>query len=144
MSDITITYPERVRALTEQGAIVLQGVAGSATDVGNLVVMSSDGAWDDADGNVANGTVAKAQGVCVASYDGETVIAAGNPMSICVFGPVSGIGGLTAGANYYLSDTVGAIADAVGTYDRIIGWGVKLASEVCLFVHPQQNDPSSA
>jgi len=144
MADITISTPANIRALTEQGAIVLAGVAGSATDVGNLVVMSSDDAWDDADGNVAEGTVAKAQGVCVASYDGETVIAAGNPMSICVFGPVAGIGGLTAGSNYYLSDTVGAIADAVGTYDRIVGWGVYVSSEVCLFVHPQQNDPSSA
>ncbi|TXH53002.1 MAG: hypothetical protein E6Q97_14345 [Desulfurellales bacterium] len=143
MADITITYPANIRALTEQGAVVLPGTAGSTTGVGKAVALASDGEWDNADGNVT-AALARVQGVVVASYDGETTITAGNPLSVCVFGPVSGIGGLTAGANYYLSDTAGAIADAVGTYDRILGWGAKLASEVCLFVSPQQNDPSSA
>ncbi len=143
MADITLNNPERVRALTEQGAVVLPGTAGSATAVGKAVALASDGEWDNADGNVS-AALARVQGVVVASYDGETAIAAGSPLSVCVFGPVSGIGGLTAGANYYLSDTAGAIADAVGTYDRILGWGVKLSSEVCLYVAPQQNDPSSA
>lgn len=143
MADVTVSTPANVRALVEQGAIVLQGVAGSTTAVGKAVALASDGEWDNADGNVS-AALARVQGVVVASFDGETTIAASSPLSVCVFGPVSGIGGLTAGANYYLSDTAGAIADAVGTYDRILGWGVKLAGEVCLFVSVQQNDPSSA
>lgn len=143
MAVVTISSPANIRPLVEHGAVLVAGTAGSATDVGNLVAMSSDGAWDDADAN-ASQALSKAQGICVGSYDGETVIAAGNPMTICVFGPVSGIGGLTAGANYYVSDTAGAIDTAAGTFDRIVGWGVQVAGEVCLFVNPQQNDPSSA
>lgn len=143
MAVVTISSPANIRPLVEHGAVLVAGAAGSATDVGNLVAMSSDGAWDDADANVSQ-ALSKAQGICVASYDGETVIAAGNPMTICVFGPVAGIGGLTAGANYYVSDTAGAIDTAAATFDRIVGWGVQIAGEVCLFINPQQNDPSSA
>jgi len=143
MADITIATPANVRPLVEHGARVIPGTAGSATAVGKAVALASDGEWDNADGNVS-AALARVQGIVVASYDGETTIAASAPLSVCVFGPVSGIGGLTAGANYYLSDTAGAIADAVGTFDRILGWGVQIAGEVCLFVAIQQNDPSSA
>lgn len=143
MSDIALTSAN-IRALPSHGAIVVPGQAGGTVTVGYLCYMASDGDWEHADGNVADGVAAKAHGVCVASYDGETTIAAGNALSICVFGPVSGYTSLSAGANYYLSDTVGRIGDAVGTYDRIVGFGIELAGEVCLFVHPQQNDPSSS
>jgi len=141
MADIALTAAN-IRPLTSHGAIVLPGVAAATVTVGSLVYETSTG-WAHADGNVST-TLAKSQGVCVASYDGETSIAAGNALSVCVFGPVSGYTSLTAGANYYLSDTVGRIGDAVGTFDRIVGFGVKLAGEVCLFVSTQQNDPSSA
>lgn len=143
MADITISSPANVRPLVEHGARIIPGTAGSTTAVGKAVSLASDGEWDNADGNVS-AALARVQGIVVASYDGETAIAAGAPLSVCVFGPVSGLGGLTAGANYYLSDTAGAIADAVGTFDRILGWGVTIAGEVCLFVSVQQNDPSSA
>lgn len=143
MSDITITYPANIRALVSHGAIIMPGVAGSATAVGKVVALASDGEWDSADANVSQ-ALARVQGMVVESFDGETSIAAGSALSVCVFGPVSGIGGLTAGANYYISDNVGMLADAVGAYDRIVGWGVKLAGEVCLFINPEQNDPSSA
>lgn len=143
MADITISTPANIRALVEQGARVLPGQAGGTITVGNLVYAASDGDWERADANVS-AALARAQGIAVASYDGETTINSGDPVSVCVFGPVSGIGGLTAGANYYLSDAAGAFGDAVATYDRIIGYGVELAGEVCLFVSIQQNDPSSA
>ena len=143
MADITISTPANIRPLVKQGAIVHQGAAGVALTVGNALYLASDGTWKKADGNVS-AAVARVQGVAVESFDGETSIASGDPVSVCTFGPISGIGGLTAGANYYLSDNAGAIADAVGLFDRIIGWGIKLAGEVCLFVSIQQNDPSSA
>ena len=141
MTDLTLTA-SNVRALREHGAVVIPGVAGAAMNVGDLVTPSADGAWDPADANVSTG-LARAQGIAVASYDGETAIAAGGAVSVCVFGPVSGLDSLTHGANYYLSDTAGKIGDAVGAYDRIIGYGLKIAGIVCLFVFPQQNDPAS-
>ena len=143
MSDITIASPANIRPLVSHGALILPGTAGSATAVGKVVALASDGAWDSADANGAQ-ALARAQGIVVESADGEVAIAAGSALSVCVFGPVSGIGGLTAGANYYISDNVGMMADAVGAYDRIVGWGVQISGEVCLFVNPEQNDPSSA
>lgn len=142
MSDITLTAAN-IRPLVSHGAIVVPGQAGGTITVGDLVYPAADGDWERADGNVS-ATVAGAQGVAVASYDGETTINSGDPVSVVVAGPVSGFISLTAGANYYLSDNVGKIADAVGAYDRIVGWGIELAGEVCLFVSIQQNDPSSA
>lgn len=142
MADIALTSAN-IRALTANGAVVIPGQAGGTITVGNLVYIASDGDWEHADGNVS-AAVAGAQGIAIESYDGESTINSGDPVSVCVYGPVSGYTSLTAGANFYLSDTVGRIADAVGTYDRIIGHGVELAGEVCLWVDIQQNDPSSA
>jgi len=142
MSDIAFTAAN-IRALTSHGAVILPGQAGGTITVGHLVYQASDGDWERADGNVS-AAVARAQGIAVASFDGETTINSTDPVSVCVFGPVSGFTSLTAGANYYLSDTVGRIGDAVGAYDRIIGYGVEIGGEVCLFVSIEQNDPSSA
>lgn len=142
MSDITLTAAN-IRALKPNGALILPGQAGGTITIGDLVYVASDGDWERADGN-AGVALARSQGIAVESYDGETTINSGDPVSVCVFGPVSGFTTLTAGANYYLSDNVGKIADAVGAYDRIVGFGIELAGEVCLFVSTQQNDPSSA
>jgi hypothetical protein len=142
MADMAFTAAE-IRPLPSHGAIIVPGTAGGTITVGHLVYIASDGDWERADGNVS-AAVSRAQGVAVESYDGETTINAGDPVSVVVFGPVSGFDALTAGANYYASDTVGRIADATGTFDRQIGFGMELAGEVVLFVHPQQNDPSSA
>jgi hypothetical protein len=141
MSDLTLTAAN-VRALREHGAVVIPGTAGAAMNVGDLVTPSADGAWDPADGNVS-AALARAQGIAVASYDGETAIAAGGAVSVCVFGPVSGFDSVTHGANYYISDNVGKIADAAGAYDRIVAWGLSIVGIACLFVSPQQNDPAS-
>lgn len=142
MADIALTSAN-IRALVPQGAVTIPGTAGATLTVGYLVYQANDGDWEHADGNVDT-TLAKAQGVVVQSYDGEDTVAAGNACTICKYGPISGYTGLTAGANYYLSDTVGRIGDAVGAYDRIIGHGVEISNEVCLWVDIQQNDPSSA
>jgi len=139
MADVTFTAAE-IAPLREHGAVVLDGRAGGAITVGHLVYMASDGDWERADANVS-AAVARAQGIAVASYDGETTIASGDPVSVCVFGPVAGFSSLTPGANLYISDTVGRIADAAATYDRIIGWALTAG---VIFVSIQQNDPSSA
>lgn len=142
MADITCTAAN-IRPLKSHGAVILPGQAGGTITIGDLVYIAADGDWERADGNVSQ-LVGRAQGIAVESYDGETTINSGDPVSVVVFGPVAGYDSLTGGSNYYLSDNVGKIADAVGAYDRIIGYGVELASYVCLFVSIQQNDPSSA
>lgn len=142
MADLTATAVN-VRALREHGAIVLNAQAGEALTVGQLVYPASDGDWMKADANTT-AAAARAQGIVVESYDGETSIADTKICSVCVFGPVSGLATITPGANYYVSDNAGMVADAAATYDRIVGWGVEIAGTNVLFVHPQQNDPSSA
>lgn len=142
MADIALVAAN-IRALKPNGAVIAQGQAGGTITIGDLVYIAADGDWERADGNVS-AAVAGAQGVAVESYDGETTINNTDPVSVCVYGPVSGFTSLTAGANYYLSDNVGKIGDGVGAYDRIIGHGVELSGEVCLWVDIQQNDPSSA
>lgn len=142
MADLTVTAAN-VRALREHGAIVIPAQAGEALTVGDLVYPASDGDWQKADANTT-AAAARAQGIVVESYDGETSIADTVACSVCIFGPVSGLATVTPGANYYVSDEAGKVSDAVATYDRIIGFGVEIAGSNVLFVHPQQNDPSSA
>jgi len=138
MADISLTSVN-IAALQPNGAVVRGYTAGSELTVGYLVFIGTDGYIDHADGDVDAAT-ARAIGVVVESFDGETTVDSGNRASVCVFGPVSGFSGMTPGANLYVSDTVGRIADAAGTYSRIIGYA---ESAGVLFVHPEQNDPAS-
>ena len=142
MTTLTVTAAN-VRALREHGAITIPAQAGEALTVGQLVYQASDGDWNLADANTT-AAAARAQGVVVESYDGETSIADTRPCTVCVFGPVTGLATITPGANYYVSDTAGGIEDAAATYDRIVGWGAEIAGNNVLWLHPQQNDPSSA
>ena len=140
MADISLTAAN-IRALVHNGSVLRRYVAGGTITVGQLVSLSSDGFVDPADGNVADGVLARPIGIAVASNDGETSIVITEPVTVCVFGPVSGYSGMTPGDNHYLSDTAGKIADAVGTYDKIIGYA---ESATVLFVHIEQIDASSA
>lgn len=107
---------------------------------GDLVYIASDGDVELADGN-GDVALARAVGIVVAIQGGKATTAAGDRVTVAVFGPVAGFSSLTPGANGYLSDTAGDIADAVATYDRIVGFA---ESATVFFVFPQQNDPSSA
>lgn len=138
MANISLTSAN-IRALQANGAVVRPYDAGAEVTVGYAVYIATDGDVEHADGDVDAAT-ARAIGVVVESYDGETTIDAGNPASVCVFGPVSGFTGMTPGANHYVSDDVGRIADAAGTYSRIVGYAERAT---VLFVNPEQNDPSS-
>lgn len=141
MSAVGLTIAN-IRANTSHGAIVVPGIAGATVTIGFLVYQAADGHWEHADANSAG--LETALGVAVESYDGEETVTVGNALSVCVFGPVSGWTSLTAGALYYLSDTVGRLDTATGTFDRIIGYGFMLAGEVVLFVNPQLTDAASA
>ena len=139
MSDVSLTAAQ-VRALTENGAVVRPYDAGEAFTVGNLVYVADDGDVMMADANTT-AAAARAIGVVVQSFDGETAVADGAPCTVCVFGPVSGWSSLTPGGNLYVSDTAGAIGDAAATFDRIVGYAERAG---VIFVNPEMNDPSSS
>jgi hypothetical protein len=139
MADITFTAAE-IKPLPFNGAVLRQHRAGGTITVGHLVYLASDGDVERADGNVSD-TVAKAIGIAVESYDGETTINSGDPVTVCVFGPVSGFASLTPGTILWVSDTVGRISDAAGTFDRAIGYAERGG---IVFVNPDINTPSSA
>ena len=137
MTDISLTAAQ-IRPLTENGAVLRRYTAGASITIGDAVYVASDGDVEPADGNAV--ASARAIGIAVASYDGETSVNSGDPVTVCVFGPVSGFSGMTPGANHYVSDEAGNVADSAGTCSRIIGYA---ESATVLFVHPEQNDPSS-
>lgn len=128
-----------IRALQANGAVVRPYNAGAEVTIGYAVYIAADGDVEHADGDVDAAT-AKGIGIAVESYDGETTVVAGNPVSVCVFGPVSGFTGMTPGDNLYVADTVGRLGDVAGTFSRIMGY-VERAG--VFFVHPEQNDPAS-
>lgn len=138
MADITVTA-QQVRALTRNGARVRRHRAGGTITIGNLVYIASDGDVEEADANVAG--KGAAIGIAVQSYDGETTINSGDPVTVCVYGPVSGYSSLTPGTMLWVSDNVGRIGDAAGALDRIVGYA---ETANIVFVNPEMNVPSSA
>jgi hypothetical protein len=129
-----------IRPLIPNGAVCTPGRAGGTITVGHLVYLAADGDWETADGNVSE-TEAAALGVATESFDGETTITVGNPVTVCLFGPVAGFEDAVPGSLGYLSDTAGRVDDAFGTFDRIIGW---FLSDTILWVAPVLGTPSSA
>ena len=117
MADVTVTAAD-VRPLN--GAVVRRFDAGGTLAIGNAVYIAGDGDVEAADGS-AVGTV-WAIGIVVATPDGGTAVSAGERADVVVSGPVAGFSSLTPGALGYVSDTAGAIADAAGTKDTIMGF----------------------
>jgi hypothetical protein len=130
-----------IRALTHNGAITRPMTAGGTITVGHLVYNNGTAntvVRADADASQA---ASAAIGIAVESYNGETTIVSGDPVTVCVYGPVSGFSGATPGALGWVSDTVGRLDTAAGTYDRIMGY---FESASVFFVSPDINNPSSA
>jgi len=137
MTTISLTAAN-IRPLT--GAVIRRYVAGEALTVGQVVYVSAAETVSIADGNVG-AAEARAVGIVVESYDGETTIASGDVASVVVFGPVSGFSSATPGSYGYVSDTVGSLDTAAGTYSFIVGY---FESAGVFFVHPGIDDPTSA
>jgi len=139
MANITVTSAS-VRALQAgNGAIVSRYTAGDTITIGYAVYIVDDGDVEHADAD-ASQAASRGIGIAVESYDGETSVTAGDPVSVCVFGPVEGFSGMTPGDPIFVSDDVGRIADAAGTYSRAIG---RADSATQLWVNPESTNPSS-
>lgn len=135
MANISLTKAN-IRALTENGALIRPYTAGGAINIGDAVYIAADGDVEQADASAA--ATAGAHGVAVESYDGEESVAAGDPVSVCVFGPVSGYSGATPGTKAWVSNDAGRIADAAGDNAHELGYFERAG---VLFVNP---DPAGA
>lgn len=114
------------------GAIVREFIAGSAVGVGELVFMASDGFVDPTDADAA--TALATIGICVAAgNEGAEAAAVGDPVSVVIFGPVTGFSGNTPGDLVYASATAGEIDDAVpATGDYLLIVGVVISTTILL------------
>ena len=141
MASISLTSAT-IRPANAFQCILHPFVAGEELTVGYAVYESSDGKVYHADAD-AGKTQARAIGVVVSSPDGETTIVAGDGVSVCLYGPVSGYSGMTPGAPVFNSKTAGRLdhtAPTSGAYPRAVGWA--LTSGI-LWVNPDTEDPSS-
>ncbi len=137
MADITVVAAD-VRPLT--GAIIRRAKAGEALTFGCCVYVSSYSGdrpiVSKTDGNGALG-LTRAYGIVVAPQadtDGATSVASGDWCDVVVHGPVTGYTDLTPGTHIWISDTAGALANAVsGTHSCIVGVAESLT---VLYVRP--------
>jgi hypothetical protein len=107
------------------GAIIRRGTLGTTVTKGDPVTLQSDGFWDPTD------TTTNAQLTVGIAVQGGLV---GDVIDIVVYGPVQCISGATPGSLAYGSNTAGALDDAVGTKDLVVGY---IESATVLFVQPQ-------
>lgn len=136
MADFTVT-PQNVRPL--DGAVTRSFTLGAALAPGDVFFVASDGDIEKADANVDAAT-ANGRGIVVAIQGGKAVGAVGDRATGVVFGPVAGFSGLTPGAQGFVSDNAGKIADAEGAFDRFMGY---CESPTVFFVMPVLSNAAS-
>lgn len=140
MADISLTSANI--ALASQQCLRHPRTAGAALTVGYVGYIDSSSEIQHADAN-AGETQSRGVGIIVASKDGETAIADGDPCSLCTFGPVEGYSGMTPGAPVYVSTNPGRLTHTKptgGAYQRSIGYALTATK---LMVLPDSGDPSS-
>src|SRR5258706_9246551 len=112
MSAIALTAAN-IRPIVSRGAVLAKGTAGATITIGQTVYMASDATVKVADAD-ASKAASFGIGIAVESYDGETTINSGDPVTYCPFGPVAGFSGMTPGALGWQSDTAGGLDTAAG------------------------------
>ncbi len=122
MADIALTTANTVHVVEsiEQATYP----AGEAITAGMPVRLDADGKWTAANGTAA--AEAAVRGVAIAT------VAAGMPVTAVKKGIMSGwdLAAMAYGADVFLSDTDGRLADAHGTVTVIAGYVVPLWSEL--------------
>lgn len=140
MANLAVTA-QNVRPL--DGAVTRPFIAGGTLSLGDTFYISGysgdKGVIQRADANVSAAT-ARVRGLVVAIGAGKTTAASGDAVTGCVFGPVAGFSGLTPGAQGYQSDDAGKIEDAVGAFDRFVGYA---EAPTVFFVAPVLSDAAS-
>jgi hypothetical protein len=137
MADLTVTAVD-VRPLTN--AITRKAVANEAMTVGDAVYIDGSSGNQPTVKKILSAVLATGNlyGVVVAgdpAKEGATAIAIGDTVDVCVYGPVTGFSGATAGGFVWGSDNAGKLADAVGTKSTIAG---VMETPTILFLRPMQ------
>lgn len=117
MADLTRTQAQ-VKPATldaESGCVRRTVISGVAITPGQATYFAADGDAELADGSAAG--TAKVRGIALKQ------VSAGQPVSILLQGPILGwdLSGLAYGADVFLSDTAGELADAAGTVSVKVG-----------------------
>jgi len=108
MADIALTAAQ-IAPVYPHDAEIYPGIAASAITAGQPLYQTTTGTYAPADANAAG--LQQAIGVAL------NAAAAGEPVSVLFRGHVAGftVAAVNCGTVIYLSDTVGAFADAAGT-----------------------------
>lgn len=111
---------------------IIRCVAHEAMDLGQPVIINSDGEAALADASTVAG--ANMVGIPVyAGFQGATAAAAGDTVGVAIGGIVDGYSGMTPGNTIWISDTTGRLSTVVGTKSGVAGIA-KTASQ--LIVRP--------
>lgn len=131
MGALTVTAKD-VRPLP--GALCRRFTAGATVNAGNIVRLDTSGDVCKADAvTLAN---SRAIGVAVADNDGSTIFADGDPVDVCMFGPLAGVTSAYEGSFVYVSTTIGGMSDALaGSGNYLWVLGVSLSTSI-IFVNP--------
>lgn len=119
LQDIFDYIDAEIGALTVGSNMVMSGLAGETVSAGQVVYLKDDGRWWLADADV----LATINDVILGIAQGSGT--AGNTITNGVLrkGTDSNQSGLTAGANYFVGNTAGAVSATAGTNTRKIGVG---------------------
>lgn len=127
-----------------EGSILRQYDAGGSLTVGNSVYIAADGDVEQSDANAALSSQAIGVVVAVKDTAGATTAAAGDAVTVCVFGPVAGFSSLNEAALQYVSETAAAITETApsgaGTWTHVVGYA---ETDTVLFVMPGVAAPTS-
>ena len=138
MADI-VKVSANVRPVNANQCIIRQLTSGEAIDVGEAVyIKAADGKAWLADGSAAATALLAGIVVAIGSNGQTTGAGAGEVLSVVMYGPVAGFT-VDAGDLIYVSDTAGALADAVGTAPCVAGLGLP---DSILMVQPGRTIPA--
>jgi len=122
-----------------QGAVLRDYHAGGAGEVGNVVYVADDGDVEVTDADAA--ATAHGRGIVTAmNKEGETTFAAGDRVTVCVFGPVAGFSGLTPGARVFVDTDAGKLDETAPSVVMPMGYA---ESAGVVFVLPSMSGPTS-
>ena len=130
-----------VRSL--EGAILRDFDAGGSGSLGNAIYIASDDDVEQTDANLAVSSAGR--GVVVAVHKaGQSTFAAGDRVTVCLFGPVAGFSSLTPNTRQYVGETAGAIVETAPSGAGTWTWAIGYAERAdVLFVMPGLAAPSS-
>jgi hypothetical protein len=137
-----------ISASQDEGSIIRNFEADEAGGVGDAVYITSAGKVKLADSNVdatplAAQAIGIVTGVATNSVFGQTTFAAGDRVSVCIFGPVHGFSGLVEGTLLFSSKTAGDIEQTAqsASYQWALGYALH---DDTIFVLPGMSSPVSA